>query len=330
MLGPRCRSALLGGVLCLGTAVTAHAQVFESVGVRAQGLGGAFVAVADDATATWWNPAGVAGGPYAGAIVEGGVVNAPATPSADEPAWRTTTRAVSVVLPSMGLSLYRVRVSDTSGAVGIAPAALASTLVSSYGLTVGQSLGDHLVVATTLKLLRAGTRASVPASGANPLDAADALDVPLARSGDLDVGAMLRLGALRLGGTMHHVTEPTLQSGLEPPLTLHRQARVGAALATRPRGLGAGVLLSADADVLVTPNPSGDVRHAAGGAEAWLAGGRVGVRTGASVNTVGDRRPAFSTGGSVRVSSGLRIDVARTMGQDPSLAGWAAGLSVNF
>ena len=205
MLGPRCWSALLGGVLCLGTAVTAHAQVFESVGVRAQGLGGAFVAVADDATATWWNPAGVAGGPYAGAIVEGGVLNAPATPSTDEPARRTTTRAVSVVLPSMGLSLYRVRVSDTSGAVGIAPATLASTLVSSYGLTVGQSLGDHLVVATTLKLLRAGTRASVPASGANPLDAADALDLPLARSGDLDVGALLRLGALRLEIGRAHV-----------------------------------------------------------------------------------------------------------------------------
>ena len=29
------------------------------VGARARGMGGAFVAVADDASATWWNPAGL-------------------------------------------------------------------------------------------------------------------------------------------------------------------------------------------------------------------------------------------------------------------------------
>ena len=37
-----------------------HAQTYESVGIRAQGMAGAFVAVADDATASWWNPAGLA------------------------------------------------------------------------------------------------------------------------------------------------------------------------------------------------------------------------------------------------------------------------------
>ena len=42
----------------------AGAQIYESVGIRAQGMGGAFVAVADDATATWWNPAGLASGAY--------------------------------------------------------------------------------------------------------------------------------------------------------------------------------------------------------------------------------------------------------------------------
>ena len=37
--------------------VPASAQIVESVGHRALGMGGAFVAVADDSTATWWNPA---------------------------------------------------------------------------------------------------------------------------------------------------------------------------------------------------------------------------------------------------------------------------------
>ena len=51
-------------VAALATAPSpASAQVFESLGTRALGMGGAFVAVADDATATYWNPAGVATGP---------------------------------------------------------------------------------------------------------------------------------------------------------------------------------------------------------------------------------------------------------------------------
>ena len=50
----------------------ARAQIYETVGTRAQGMGGAFVAVADDATATWWNPAGLATGAYFSTVIERG------------------------------------------------------------------------------------------------------------------------------------------------------------------------------------------------------------------------------------------------------------------
>jgi len=40
-------------VLSLLTSVPADAQVPDAVGVRAQGMAGAFTAVSDDATATW-------------------------------------------------------------------------------------------------------------------------------------------------------------------------------------------------------------------------------------------------------------------------------------
>src|SRR3982074_3752673 len=50
--------------------VTARAQRYEDIWVRAQGMAGAFVAVADDATATWWNPAGLATGAFFSGIVE--------------------------------------------------------------------------------------------------------------------------------------------------------------------------------------------------------------------------------------------------------------------
>ena len=44
--------------------LAAHAQLIEDIGIRAQGMAGAFVAVVDDATATWWNPAGLATGAF--------------------------------------------------------------------------------------------------------------------------------------------------------------------------------------------------------------------------------------------------------------------------
>ena len=47
------------GAMVLLAGAPVNAQPFETVGVRALGMGGAFVAVADDATANYWNPAGL-------------------------------------------------------------------------------------------------------------------------------------------------------------------------------------------------------------------------------------------------------------------------------
>ena len=75
-------------LLCVGAGLTlllglipsvASAQTFESIGVRAQGLGGAYVAVADDATSSWWNPAGQVTGAYFSAVVEKGRTTEPVT-----------------------------------------------------------------------------------------------------------------------------------------------------------------------------------------------------------------------------------------------------------
>ena len=42
----------------------------EVLGVRAQGMAGAFVAVADDATAVYWNPAGLGTGDFVSLVLE--------------------------------------------------------------------------------------------------------------------------------------------------------------------------------------------------------------------------------------------------------------------
>ena len=57
-------------LLGAGTAVPARAQAQPPVGVRAAGMGGAFTAVADDASATFWNPAGLATGAFFSLVLD--------------------------------------------------------------------------------------------------------------------------------------------------------------------------------------------------------------------------------------------------------------------
>ena len=108
-------------VLLLACALTAHlrsppeaaAQGFEPVGTRAQGMAGAFVAVADDASGTYWNPAGLASIPVFDASLafthleqshEGGDSG-----GARAPAWRTRNSGFALALPVLGVSYYRLR-----------------------------------------------------------------------------------------------------------------------------------------------------------------------------------------------------------------------------
>src|SRR5215467_4841280 len=71
---PRGKATLMGlataGLCWIGLTGECAAQGVESLGVRALGMGGAFTAVADDATATYWNPAGFATGGIVSAVVE--------------------------------------------------------------------------------------------------------------------------------------------------------------------------------------------------------------------------------------------------------------------
>src|SRR5438876_11383514 len=99
-------------ILVISTPMLARAQTTDAVGVRAQGMAGAFTAVADDATATWWNPAGLAGGALFNGLVEYG------RPDRDS---SETVRGVTAAYPALGLSYYRlplsqVRLTTSTGA----------------------------------------------------------------------------------------------------------------------------------------------------------------------------------------------------------------------
>src|SRR4029453_14460070 len=171
---------------------SARAQMYEAVGVRAQGLGGAFVAVADDATATWWNPAGLATGPFFDALIEYGRIRTSPPPSG---------RSISSAFPSLGVSYYRLPISE-----------IRDENLNVFGLTFGQSLSEHVVVASTLKLERAGET-----------------------HGDPDLGALHRFGIAKIGISVKNVRGPPFETAAGP-LVLDRQARAGLAILGRSNG----------------------------------------------------------------------------------------------
>lgn len=278
----------------------AVAQSSDLVGVRALGMGGAFTAVADDATATWWNPAGLAGGAYFSAIIEYAHPN-------DRPG--EGLRGISLGFPALGLSYYRLRPSQIRTSTDAADGSREDEGgLSVYSATVGQSLGKYLVLGSTVKLLRAGET-----------------------KGGLDMGAMAMFGRARVGLMVRNVTEPEFDDGVVERFKLRRHARVGAAVTTGSRGVIGDATVAVDADLVKSPTLVGDERRIAVGGELWALRRRVGVRGGVSGSTYGERRTALSGGASAALRQGTYVDAELTGGgTDESRQGWSVALRVTF
>jgi hypothetical protein len=317
--------------VCLAFASDVRAQTFETIGIRAQGMGGAFVAVADDATATWWNPAGLASGALFSGIWERGSTTEPGEGFGQGPAWRGDSSAVAVAFPAMGLSYYRLRVSELQPSTDGGEAAIRSLTTGQYGVTAGQSIGEALVVATTLKLVRAGRATSTAPAGAEgdeALDLAADLDTGADTSAGLDLGVMVRAGYARIGLTVRNLREPEFGEG-DDQFVLERQARTGLALLGTRLGPLDAATVAVDADVTTSDTVEGESRHVSVGGELWMFGQRVGIRGGISRNTVGLERTAASAGLSLGVQ-GLLIDGVWTFGSDRSRRGWGIGARVTY
>jgi hypothetical protein len=278
----------------------ADAQTSDQVGTRALGMSGAFTAVADDATASWWNPAGLASGAYFSAILEY------AHPD-DGPG--DGLRGISLAFPALGLSYYRLPTPpSSSGSTDTDPGSREDEgSLSVFGATVGQSLGRHLVIGSTIKVLNAGDTKT-----------------------GLDIGAMAAFGGARFGLMVRNVTEPDFVSGGDA-FTLRRHARAGAAFTATPRKVIGAATVSVDADLVKSETPFGDDRRVAIGGEVWTSRRHLGFRGGASRSTVGDRRTAFSGGASAAFRPGMFVDAYVTgAGTDESRDGWGLAFRVTF
>src|SRR6185295_7906585 len=232
------RAAIAAALVEVSVAVVS-AQTSEGIGIRAQGMAGAFTAVADDASATWWNPAGLAGGAYFNTIVESGTQQKPID-GRTLPASETVGRGFSVAYPALGMSYYRLQLSAIQSATttvdggagrqdgGSSDIRLQSLVLNQFGVTVGQSLGNHVIVASTLKLVHGSLATEIRPPTTASLDAAADLDGNGETDAGLDMGAMAKFGTLRLRLMVRNVTEPTFGEGSQA-VTIDRYFRAGVA-----------------------------------------------------------------------------------------------------
>ncbi|HEY2432105.1 MAG TPA: hypothetical protein VGI12_05470 [Vicinamibacterales bacterium] len=178
---------MCGFVLALPRPASAQT---EPVGVRAAGMGGAFTAVADDATGAYWNPAGLASGAFVGITFDLNTLDG------------HTAAFGGLSSPPFGVSYFRTvttveAATGRNGAVGNLP-------VHHGGVTLDQSIGDTgVAVGATLGV--------VHGNGATGIGA--------------DAGVMFSGSLVKVGLVVHNLAGPSLGD-----VRLLRQVRAGVSL----------------------------------------------------------------------------------------------------
>jgi hypothetical protein len=272
----------------------AAAQDAPAPGVRAAGMGGAFTAVADDGSAAYWNPGGLASGAFFSLVLDHNAQD------------DGNATLLTLGTPPLGLSYYRT-------ATGRATADRNSLVAHHAGVTFVQSLADRVAVGATVKVVRGSARAgSGPAVSSTKVDA--------------DLGLML-MGALgRIGLSVHNVAAPSFATTAEA-IPLERRVRGGISLNT-----GRSTNVAADLEFTTTHRIADGRpwREAALGLEthprrkAWLRGG-------VHWNTAGDTAgPVGSVGGSYAVYGSTVADAQVSFGSGDGNPGWGVGLRFVF
>src|SRR5262245_4153977 len=251
-------------VLALVPSIAVAQQSYEVVGVRALGMAGAFVAVADDSTAVFWNPAGLVSGQPVGGNFEWGQFqfgNRDAVPNPGPFEGKSTLWSLGSW--PVGLSMGKFQQTVLVPGSTEAPVAF-NTRTSYMGVTVLQTLLENVVVGSTLKWVRGRTERALAVGGTveEALDHGSDLEGEKDDDFDLDLGIMGNFHPLRVGLTVRNMLEPKFGHVAENEITLKRRARLGLALLP-----ATGLTLAIDFDLDTADLESGPSRIIAFGGE---------------------------------------------------------------
>ena len=309
-----------------GRPALALAQVFESVGTRALGMGGAFVAVADDASANYWNPAGLAT-TFFSAVAEGQRTgrrirsDVGLRESNDD-----LTVLTSFATPSLGFSYYRLR-SWQAAPRAEGSVFLRSLTTQHLGATFVQPISPGLAIATVVKIVRGTVGVGFSEGVAlidDLVDQASTLETHTTNRFDLDVGIVAGTGLVRVGVVARNIREPEFAASDEVTLVLKRQLRGGIAL--RPRE---SLLVALDADLSTTETLHGPRRIVAAGVEQRFS--RFAVRAGGRYDLErDDPAPVGAVGVSVELTSGFWLDGQATRSRNNDERSWGVSARVGF
>jgi hypothetical protein len=301
-------------ILALLGVDTASAQV----GTRASGMAGAYVGVADDATAVYWNPAGVATGALVSVVIGAGGQTVAQGAQLIE-SQQDTAAVVAISAPPLGVAYYRVATYGRSAShtAVISPSSreevrrsVQGISTSTVGVSLVQSLGQFVVVGVTPKFMNGSSEG---ASG---------------YAFDADAGVMVAIKRIRLGFVARNLTTPSFTVGGGEEVALDREVRVGGAWGSGWTGI-TRVIASMDVDLTSRPTAYGDRRDVAAGVETWWMGQRLGLRGGARRSAIGDARPAYAGGISAGLSPGLLLEAHVVRGHAAERS-WSVGARMLF
>jgi hypothetical protein len=295
----------------------------------------AFTAVADDATSIYWNPAGMATGAFVSFVADYGAGEA--VPDTLEPGGKQSATFIGFTLPPLGIGYYRLHRVTTSPAEMAPPGrqegrqSVQGLTTSHLGVTVGQSLGEYLVIAGAAKYVQGEVETgSFEGTADGAVDSADGLPRRGTSTFDVDMGAMVAVEQWRLGVMARNLTTPAFDrpEGDEGKVELKREYRVGVAWGEGWPGLSR-FLVSADADLARKPGLTEARRDVAAGVETWWLQQRLGVRGGIRGSTVGEVRPVLAGGLSASIKSGVFVEAHLSRGDQDGQA-WSVGARVSF
>ena len=305
---------VLGVLMVVLAPGAAHAQIrFEAVGARALGMSGAFVAVADDPSAVFWNPAAlVHGAPVALTIGLDRFQFRKQTGPAVFGGGDSSSEYFAFGSWPLGLSYGHFSAGGLRRPGDLQTVA-ESVSIHQIGFSVLQTLLDGdirgeratLTGGATIKYVR-GTAGSAALIAGNSLE--EALDAARAQTGDtknaidVDVGVLADFGRVRAGLALKNLTSPAFPTIAGSEIRLPRLARVG--LSAEPVD---GLTLAIDVDLDTADPLVGHRQVIALGGETRLSA-RVAVRGGVRWQPSGEHQPVGSLGGSLCFRQGLWID----------------------